>query len=107
MTTFNPHLTFDPTYTVPTLAPSRGAIWAGRVLSTIVSLLLGFDATMKLLMVAPVMKASEQLVVIDEGGGRGRPAVYWINLPGLPGETPQNGELLSISAGKPREEAEI
>lgn len=37
------------------------------------------------------LKASEQLVVIDEGGGRGRPAVYWINLPGLVGETPQNG----------------
>lgn len=38
------------------------------------------------------LKASEQLVVLDEGGGRGRPAVYWINLPGLPGpeaETPQ------------------
>jgi hypothetical protein len=61
MTTFNPHLTFDPTGAVRTRAPSKGALWTGRVLSTIISLLLGFDATMKLLEVAPVMKASEQL----------------------------------------------
>ena len=61
MTTFNPHLTFDPTHTGGALAPSKAALWTGRVLSTIISLLLGFDATMKLLEVAPVMKASEQL----------------------------------------------
>jgi hypothetical protein len=61
MTTFNPHLTFDPTHTVRTLAPSKGAVWTGRVLSTIISLLLGFDAAMKLLRIAPVMKASAQL----------------------------------------------
>jgi hypothetical protein len=60
MTTFNPHLTFDPT-AVRTLAPSKGAVWTGRVLSTIISLLLGFDATMKLLQIAPVLKASAQL----------------------------------------------
>lgn len=36
------------------------------------------------------LKKSGQLVVLDEGGGRGRPAVYWIKLPGLDGpETPQ------------------
>jgi hypothetical protein len=61
MTTFNPHLTFEPARTAGTLAPSRGAVWTGRALSTIISLLLGFDATMKLLRVAPVMKASAQL----------------------------------------------
>ena len=64
MTTFNPHLSFDQNHTLPATparAPSRGAIWTGRVLSTIISLLLGFDATMKLLRVAPVMKASAQL----------------------------------------------
>ena len=44
MTTFNPHVTLDPTHTVRTLAPSRGAIWTGRALSTIISLLLGLDA---------------------------------------------------------------
>jgi hypothetical protein len=64
MTTFNPHLTFDPTHsarTTPARAPSKGAIWTGRALSTVISLLLGFDATMKLLQIAPVMKASAQL----------------------------------------------
>lgn len=37
------------------------------------------------------LKASGQLVVLDEGGGRGHSAVYWIALPGLAGpeETPQ------------------
>ena len=59
MTTFNPHLTFDPTHAART--PSRGAVWTGRTLSTLISLLLGFDASMKLLRVAPVMKASMQL----------------------------------------------
>ena len=59
MTTFNPHLTFDPTHAART--PSRGAVWTGRALSTLISLLLGFDASMKLLRVAPVMKASMQL----------------------------------------------
>jgi hypothetical protein len=61
MTTFNPHLTFDPTHAAGAFVPSRGARWTGRVLSTIIALLLGFDATMKLLRVAPVMKASTQL----------------------------------------------
>src|SRR5262249_53866329 len=57
MTTFNPHLTFGPA----ALAPSKGAVWTGRVLSTLIALLLGFDALMKLLQIAPVMKASAQL----------------------------------------------
>jgi hypothetical protein len=64
MTTLNPHLAFDPSHAVratPARTPSKGAIWTGRGLSTLISLLLGFDATMKLLEVAPVMKASEQL----------------------------------------------
>jgi hypothetical protein len=61
MTTFNPHLTFEPVHSARALAPSKGALWTGRVLSTIISLLLGFDATMKLLQIAPVLKASAQL----------------------------------------------
>jgi len=62
MTTFNPHLTFEPVHSAQAaLAPSKGAVWTGRVLSTIISLLLGFDATMKLLQIAPVLKASAQL----------------------------------------------
>jgi hypothetical protein len=61
MTTFNPHLTFDPTPAARTRVPSKGALWTGRALSTIIALLLGFDATMKLLLVAPVLKASQQL----------------------------------------------
>lgn len=36
------------------------------------------------------LKASGQLVVLDEGGGRGRSATYWIKLPGLAGQTPQD-----------------
>src|SRR5689334_7021726 len=37
------------------------------------------------------LKASGQLVILDEGGGRGRTATYAINLPGLDAssETPQ------------------
>jgi len=62
MTTFNPNLTFDPIHAARTTrAPSPGAVWTGRTLSTIISLLLGFDATMKLLQIAPVLKASAQL----------------------------------------------
>jgi hypothetical protein len=64
MTTFNPHLTVDPTHaalTPTSSAPSRAAIWTGRVLSALISLLLGFDAAMKLLQIAPVMKASAEL----------------------------------------------
>ena len=65
MTTFNPHLTFDatrPTHPMP-IAPAQAqrALWTGRVLSTITGLLLGFDALMKLLRIAPVMKASMEL----------------------------------------------
>jgi hypothetical protein len=37
------------------------------------------------------LKAAGTLVVLEEGGGRGRQAVYWLKLPGLAGpETPQN-----------------
>ena len=36
---------------------------------------------------------SGQLVVLEEGGGRGRSAVYWLKLPGLPGpEKPRDEE---------------
>jgi hypothetical protein len=41
--------------------PSRAAIWTGRVLSTIISLLLGLDAAMKLLQVAPVLAGTAEL----------------------------------------------
>jgi hypothetical protein len=65
MTTFNPHLTFEPIqalFTAPAArAPSKRALWTGRALSTLIALLLGFDALMKLLRIAPVMKASMQL----------------------------------------------
>lgn len=39
------------------------------------------------------LKKSGQLVVLEEGGGRGRRAIYWVRLPGLSGpeETPQIG----------------
>jgi DoxX-like family len=61
MTTFNPHLSFGQNHPAQATRLSTGAVWTGRVLSTIISLLLGFDATVKLLRIAPVMKASEQL----------------------------------------------
>lgn len=61
MTTFNPHLSFGQNHPAEAARLSSGAVWTGRVLSTIISLLLGFDATVKLLRIAPVMKASEQL----------------------------------------------
>jgi len=62
MTTFNPHLTFGPSHTgAAAVTPSKGALWTGRVLSTIIALLLGFDATMKLLQIPPVMSASLKL----------------------------------------------
>ncbi|MGH2938286.1 MAG: hypothetical protein ACRDPE_09230 [Solirubrobacterales bacterium] len=36
---------------------------------------------------------SGQLIVLEEGGGRGRSAVYWLKLPGLAGpEKPRDGE---------------
>jgi len=64
MTTFSPPLSYDQNHPALTSSPralSTGAVWTGRVLSTIISLLLGFDATMKLLQIAPVVKASAQL----------------------------------------------
>jgi hypothetical protein len=62
MTTLNPNLTFLPTTdSFTALAPSRAARWTGRVLSTLIALLLGLDALMKLLQVAPVLAASAEL----------------------------------------------
>ena len=62
MTTLNPNLTFLPTTdSFSALAPSRAARWTGRILSTIIVLLLGLDALMKLLQVAPVLAASAEL----------------------------------------------
>jgi hypothetical protein len=43
------------------IAPSKGARWTGRALSTVAGLFLGFDALMKLLQVAPVIKATVEL----------------------------------------------
>jgi hypothetical protein len=60
MTTLNPNLTLGTLHdSIPT--PSRAAIWTGRVLSTLIALLLGFDAAMKLLEVAPVLAATAEL----------------------------------------------
>jgi hypothetical protein len=62
MSALSPNLTFfSSPDSLATVAPSKGARWTGRVLSTIVALLLGFDALMKLLQIPPVMKASVQL----------------------------------------------
>jgi hypothetical protein len=65
MTTLNQHLTLDrahATRPIPTAsAQSKGALWTGRALSAIVALFLAFDALMKLLRIAPVMKASMEL----------------------------------------------
>jgi hypothetical protein len=36
-------------------------VWTGRVLSTVITLIMAFDGTMKLVQPAPVMKASAQL----------------------------------------------
>jgi hypothetical protein len=62
MSTLNPNLTFLPT-TDPfsSVTPSRAARWTGRILSTIIVLMLGLDAVMKLLQVAPVLAASAEL----------------------------------------------
>jgi hypothetical protein len=62
MSTLNPNLTFLPTTDAfSSITPSRAARWTGRILSTIVVLLLGLDALMKLLQVAPVLAASAEL----------------------------------------------
>lgn len=62
MSTLTPDLPFIPASRsfTPTV-PSRAARRTGRVLSTIIALLLGMDALMKLLRVAPVLKASAEL----------------------------------------------
>ena len=62
MSTLNPDFTFLPsTAAFTAVAPSRAARWTGRILSTVVALLLGLDAAMKLLQVAPVLTASAEL----------------------------------------------
>ena len=62
MSTLDPGVTFVP---IPNSllpgAPSKAALWTGRVLSATISLLLAFDALMKLLRIPPVMKATIQL----------------------------------------------
>jgi len=54
------------TYTAPrawsTVAtPSRKAVWAGRIITGVVSLLLAFDAGMKLVQAKPAIEGSAQL----------------------------------------------
>jgi len=62
MSTLNPNLTFLPTTdSFSSVTPSRAARWTGRIVSTIIALLLGLDALMKLLQVAPVLAASAEL----------------------------------------------
>jgi hypothetical protein len=62
MSTLNPDFHFVPAAdSFTAIHPSRTARWAGRILSTIIALLLGVDALMKLLQVAPVLKASVEL----------------------------------------------
>jgi hypothetical protein len=43
------------------MLPSKGQLWTGRVLSTIVALLLAFDSTMKLMKLPVVAEASAHL----------------------------------------------
>lgn len=40
---------------------SKKSLWAGRILSALLALFLLFDAVMKLIRIAPVLKAFEQL----------------------------------------------
>jgi DoxX-like family len=62
MSTLNPNLTAIPTPgALVTVVPSKAARWAGRVLSAVIALLLGFDALMKLVRIPPVMKATIEL----------------------------------------------
>jgi DoxX-like family len=62
MSTLNSTFTLIPTApSFTAMVPSRAARWTGRVMSTIVALLLGLDALMKLLRVTPVLKASVEL----------------------------------------------
>jgi hypothetical protein len=62
MTTMNPsfnsNLTLAP---ARASAPSRAALWTGRVSSTLIALLLGLDALMKLLQIAPVIAGTTEL----------------------------------------------
>lgn len=48
------------------------------------------------------LKESGQLEVLEDGGGRGRPAVYWLNLPGMHRpETPQDSVESSHETPQP------
>ena len=47
--------------TSPSGSVSRRALWAGRIMSGFAVLFLGFDATMKLLLVAEAVQGTEQL----------------------------------------------
>ena len=47
--------------TSPSGSVSRRALWAGRIMSGFAVLFLGFDATMKLLLVAEALQGTEQL----------------------------------------------
>ena len=62
MTTINPTFAFVPS--AGSFTPrysSRAARWTGRALSTIIALLLGLDALMKLLQAPAVLKGSIEL----------------------------------------------
>jgi hypothetical protein len=62
MSTLDANVTFAPIAdSLAPVAASKAARWTGRILSATVSLLLAFDALMKLLRIPPVMKATVQL----------------------------------------------
>jgi hypothetical protein len=62
MTTMNPSFTSNLTLApARASAPSRAALWTGRVSSTLIALLLGLDALMKLLQIAPVIAGTTEL----------------------------------------------
>jgi hypothetical protein len=62
MTTLDTNLTLAPIPdTIATAATSKAARWTGVILSAIIALLLGLDAFMKLLQVAPVIAATTEL----------------------------------------------
>lgn len=47
------------------------------------------------------LRKSEQLVVLHQGGGRGRTNIYWINLPGLPAPSQTPNEDVLTQAPNP------
>ena len=72
-------MTFDEaTFDVPRTSrladrPSRRRLWTGRVLSGLAALFLTFDGVMKVLLVAPVVKATREL-------GFPVAAVFWVGV---------------------------